>query len=370
MGFDLERNFFRRYGARRMRDYQAQPIMLRAPEMPDLEDDAAGHDSPHEVNLPNVRLDYEIEPARWQTRRVTRCNERGTVSIADLDVWNLRPICFVDGKDVGRSVAWLSVNGYPVPVRVSQIGAISIRNDNGQLKRDWVDVRRVVSFITAYFPDEEIEEFRTDLDRAGFQLLEVPTPDEKYRFDFETVAGRTRVRSRYEMNQLEKQALQSTSNRPTIVDGRLDQHTGAYDPDIAPVLGVVKSHHQLYLQSEEQCCATLYSLEPGMRTPAFLLPDKKIVTWYVRLCGSNGEMPNWGTVRLELPQPFFENSLAGDFSALDSYARLVCEYRCRNEDYGRAPVSLHPIVRAEESLGALFTPVEKLVHHFYHEFRL
>jgi hypothetical protein len=344
--------------------------MLRAPETPGLEDEETEHDHARETSLPNVQLDYETEPATWQTRRVTRCSERGTVTIADLNTWKLRPICFVDGKDVGRSVAWLSVKGYPVPMRVSQIGAVSLRNDEGELKRDWVEVRRVVSFITEYFAPDEVEEFRADLAHSGFELLSVPTPDERFRFDFETVAGRTRVRSRYEMNLLEKQALQSTANRPTIVDGRLDQHSGAYDPDIAPILGVVKSHHQLYLQAEEQCCATLYGLEPGMRTPAFLLPDKKIVTWYVRLCGSNGEMPSWGTVRLEVPQPFFEGTLANDFNTLDSYSRLVCEYRCRNEDYGRAPVSLHPIVRAEESLGALFTPVEKLVHHFYHEFRL
>lgn len=344
-------------------------MLLCAPETSDLEDDI-GHDRGGETKLPNVQLSYEREPSKWQAHQVSCCDERGSVTIADLDTWNLRPICFVDGKDVGRAAAWLNVHGYPVPLRVSQIGAVSMRNDNGQLRRDWESVQRVVSFITDYFPPDEVEQFRSELEAGGFTLLSVPMPEEKYRFDFEIVAGRTRTRSRYAMNLLEKQALQSTANRPCIVDGRLDQHAGAYDPDTAPILGVVKSHHQLYLQESEAACATLYRLEPGTRTPVFLLPDKKIVTWYVRLCGSNGELPNWGTVRLEVPQPFFENTLDRDFGCVDAYSRLVCEYRCRDDSYGRAPVSLHPIVRAEESLGALFMPVEKLMHHFYHEFRL
>jgi hypothetical protein len=90
----------------------------------------------------------------------------------------------------------------------------------------------------------------------------------------------------------------------------------------------------------------------------------------VRLCGANGELPNWGAVRLELPQPFFEDTLSRDWSCVDAYSRLVCEYRCRDSGYGRAPVSLHPIVRAEQSLGALFQPVETLVQQFYHRFGL
>jgi len=44
---------------------------------------------------------------------------------------------------------------------------------------------------------------------------------------------------------------------------------------------------------------------------------------------------------------------------------LICEYRCRDQDYSRAPVSIHPIQRAEESLGSLFTQSDTITNRFY-----
>src|SRR5205823_9895437 len=48
--------------------------------------------------------------------------------------WSHRPTRFVDGKDAGQTVAWLrSPEGYPIPVRLAQIGAIVMRNEDGRL---------------------------------------------------------------------------------------------------------------------------------------------------------------------------------------------------------------------------------------------
>jgi len=44
---------------------------------------------------------------------------------------------------------------------------------------------------------------------------------------------------------------------------------------------------------------------------------------------------------------------------------LICQYRCTDKSYQRASVSLYPIQRAEECLGALFTGAETIINRFY-----
>ena len=50
---------------------------------------------------------------------------------------------------------------------------------------------------------------------------------------------------------------------------------------------------------------------------------------------------------------------------MDLLSATLYQYRCRRDDYGRAAVSLHPIVRAEESLGALLQPMNRVISQFY-----
>jgi hypothetical protein len=86
----------------------------------------------------------------------------------------------------------------------------------------------------------------------------------------------------------------------------------------------------------------------------------------VRLAGAHGSLPNWGLVRVELPLLWFER--LGDAAGLEHVNRLslaLCEYRCRERSYGRQAVSLHPIVRAEQLLGALFGHGTQLASRFY-----
>src|SRR5215210_1486837 len=98
-------DFFRGYGGQRMVEYDAQEPLLDAPD--DEDDMPAG-----------VKLDDEMAPDEWKAQPVVvpngwRANE-----------WSERPVRFVDGKDSGETVTWLRApNGYPVPVRLSEIGA-------------------------------------------------------------------------------------------------------------------------------------------------------------------------------------------------------------------------------------------------------
>lgn len=112
---------------------------------------------------------------------------------------------------------------------------------------------------------------------------------------------------------------------------------------------------------------TYYNLEMGQRTPAFLLEQKNItvVSWYLRLDGTAGTMPGWGIVRLEIPEKFFSQQLQRDWSYIDALSRMICEYRCKDKSYERASVSLYPIQRAEEILGATMTGGDQIVSRFY-----
>jgi hypothetical protein len=45
-------------------------------------------------------------------------------------------------------------------------------------------------------------------------------------------------------------------------------------------------------------------------------------------------------------------------------SRWLIDARCRQQSYARMPVSLEPIVRAEDSLKSLFTPFGVLRNRF------
>lgn len=342
MGLD----FLRNHGACRVRDDDPHPLLL---------DDGATLTDPEDEGVDRT---YEVPEADWRPRDTGR-------AAADAD-WSYRPRCFVDGKDVGRMVAWLqSREGYPVPVRLSEIGAAVVREENGILTREFALVERVVSLMGDLFPWEEVEQFAIALQEREFRLLLSQPPKDGWSYDFERMRKTTQNRSNDEMIRLEGQALARISSLPTLIDGRLEPRAGAFDDERSPVAGLIKSHSRNYLHPEGW--RAYYALRPGERTPAFRLQGRNltVVSWYVRLDGAQREMPNWGVVRLEIAEPFFTGQLGGDWTHLDRLSHLVCEYRCRDSDYGRAPVSIYPVQRTEEKLGALFTQSDSLINHFY-----
>lgn len=339
-------DFLRKHGARRIRNYEPQPFLL--------DDGLMLEDEPRE----KIGLGYEVAETDWQP--LDAAEEPG---IRD---WPQRPRRFIDGKDVGRTVAWLqSREGYPVPVRLSEIGAVEMRDVDGQLRREFHVIERVVSLMGDLFPWDEIEDFAAQLRVNGFRLLLVREPKTGWSYDFERMRKTTQNRSNDEMARLERQALALNADIPTIVDGRLDPHAGAFDDETQPVTGVIKTHLENYLHA--QGWRVFYNLQPGQRTPAFSIKrdNLDLVSWYLRLDGARGELPNWGVVRIEISRRFFEVELDRDRSYVNRLSQLICDYRCRDQSYGRAAVSIHPVQRAEESLGALLTPPGTLVNRFY-----
>lgn len=343
MGLD----FLRNNGAKRMASYAPLPPMFDAPSTDDVDTD--------------VNWDYELPADHWKP---LPAHVEGGWRVRD---WAERPSRFVDGKDVGDTIAWLwSPERHPVPVRLSQIGGVAVRVEDGRVGREDPLVERVVSMVVDPFPWEGIEGFAGDLQEHGFRLLPARPPGGAPSYDFEEMRKAAQNRSNDEMGTLEEAALARDRSQPAVVDGRLEPRQGGIgDLDGAPVVGLIKTYSREYLHPRG--VQVRLELEPLHRTPLFALPDEKlpIVSWYLRLSGAASAMPNWGVVRVELPLAWFEPRKNSDGPAyVDHLSAMLCEYRTHDQTYGRAAVSLHPIVRAEQLLSAVFAPSNLLGSRF------
>lgn len=343
--------FIKNYGGCRVEQYDAQFPLLSEETDEDL------NQTPEKVDL-----DYEVKHRAidWEPINLsTPPNWRPSN-------WHERPTHFIDGKDVGETVASVrSPSGQLVPIRLSQIGSITMRVENGECRREFEVVERVVSMAVDLFPWTEVESFAAALQDNGFRLLPVRPPGGISSYDFETMRKRTQNRSNTEMEALEESAISHSGGEPTVIDGRLQPRMGGFDIDESPVFGVIKTQRQNYLHIKG--IQVLYGLEAGQRTPVFTISRGwlPVVSWFVRLSGGGGGTPSTGIVRVEASKSWFEKYHKHNWDFVDKLSRTVYEYRCRECSYGRAAISLHPIVRAEESLGSLFQPLSILSNRFY-----
>ncbi len=202
MGLD----FIRNNGGRRVRNYEVQPLLL--------DDGLMQSEVPEDTK---IDLDREMPSDTWHTIDVSGAAVPGD--------WPLRPRRFVDGKDLGRTVAWLQTReGYPVPVRLSEIGAVVMANNGGELRREFAVVERVVSLMVDPFPWDEIESFAIALHEQRFRLLPCREPLNGLSYNFEEMRATTQYRTKDEMSRLERQGLARATHVPTLVDGRLEPH--------------------------------------------------------------------------------------------------------------------------------------------------
>ncbi|MBW3597268.1 MAG: hypothetical protein KY475_08340, partial [Planctomycetes bacterium] len=239
------------------------------------------------------------------------------------------------------------------------------------LRRAFATVERVVTMITDPFPWREVESFAVALRSIGLRLLPATPPtDETGRsrpsFDFELLRRRTEYRSTYEMATLEELALHQDPHRPSLADGRLESRVRTLELRAIPAVGLIKTHRENYLHP--QGWRAFYDLAPGQRTPTFVIPSQRlsVVSWYLRLSGGDDDGPTWGVVRVEMTEAFFQ-SLPDPWPYVDALSAWLVELRCRRAGYDRAPISLAPIVQAEESLRSLFSPPDYLKWWFYRE---
>lgn len=316
---------------------------------------------------PDVEYDLEVPPEAWAP--VVPEPPAG-----GLDAWPRRPRLFVDGKDVGETIAFITApGGFPVPIRLGQIGAVVMALDGRALHRTFEVHEKVVSFVADPFPWEHVEAFARDLQALGFRFLPARAPDGGCTLDFERMRKAAQNRSNDEMGSLEEAALVRDLTTPTVIDGRLEPRAAGFDAASSPVYGVVKTQRKRYLHDEG--LHVLFALEQGQRTPLLAIPGTgssglDVVSWYLRLAGEASPMLQAGIVRVEVARRFFEaeglhGTPAGSAFA-DALSCWLVRLRHRDARYARAAISLHPIVRAEDSLGACFCDGARLISHFRH----
>jgi hypothetical protein len=309
-----------------------------------------------------IDLSLEMPETNWQRVLVDR------VTGWQPSEWNYSPIRFVDGKDVGQTVAWVySPDGYPIPIRLAQIGSVVMTMDHGETHRSYSIVERVVSMVVDPFPWEEIESFARSLQANGLRLLPAYLSIDEATYEFEKLRRTAQKRSSSEMGVLEEAAIAQNDQIPTIVDGPLQWRSGGFDRAYSPVFGIIKTHYRNYLHKSGM--QLLYQLRAGERTPFFrLMPIQRapVITWYLRLSDGVGTTPAWGFVRVEVSQEWF-NMNQQDENFVNRLSRAIFDYRCKESSYRRAPVSIRPIVRAEESLGSQLQPESRILADFYRQ---
>lgn len=347
------RRFFRRYRAAAVGIY---------PEQPELE---AMSEEQEEL----IEWDHEVPQDEWKPIVLPEAPAKSDES----------PQRFIDGCHLGHAVVCVRApeTGWPIPLMLAEVGGVALRLDGRELVRDFFGLERVLSFVADPFPWEEVEAFAEAMaNHPDFPMrllpATAPTKD-KNPFDYEVMRKQAQNRSNNEMANWEAVALAADAAVPVLVDGRLEPRLRSEDQaeKRSLVVGVVKQQAQNYLHP--QGWRTLLDLRPGQRTPYFRVARRKsgtandlpVATWYVKLSGGQEETPNWGAIRVEIAWVQFERwPAAARTAAVSRLSRWLVDARCRQRSYARAPVSLEPIVRAEESLKSLFTPFGVLRNRF------
>ncbi len=272
------------------------------------------------------------------------------------------PLRFIDGSLHSRTVGVIRVGGGLRPMVLAAVGAVELRLEDRRLVRapDGQRIDCVLCVAANQMGTELTLELAQAVAERGIRLIARESDAETH--DFELIRRRAWDFAKGEMEELERQLLLRDAAVPALADGLLERRLVTIESQRQPAIGMVKQVLRHYLPAP--LTSLLYELAPGERTPAFLLQTKnaKLVTWYLRL--GEGELmgPGQGIVRLSMPMEYLEGRFPSpsersrELSALSLWLRQV---RCRERSYGRAAVSLEPIVRAEEQLRSLLPPIEQ-----------
>lgn len=285
------------------------------------------------------------------------------------------PVRFIDGSHSSHPVLCVrSPQGYPIPLLLAEVGAVALRLKGRTFDREFACVERVLGFVADPFPWEQVEAFAAALaNSAEFRLrvlpARMPDPTAASPFDYDAMRTQAYNRCQNEMLKLEVLALEAVPDVPTLVDGQLGGRIGEKAAARRPlVVGAVKSPTPPALHPAG--FNALLDLKPGQRTPFFRderPSDVRLASWFLRLAGGPRLAPNWGVVRIDVPWVQLDRYPDGAARSgfVDRLSRWLVDARCRTDSYARMPVSLDPVVRAEDALKPLFTPVPVLVNRLY-----
>lgn len=126
-----------------------------------------------------------------------------------------------------------------------------------------------------------------------------------------------------------------------VVDGPLSHRR-----HVPGAVGYVKSQHVQYLPDDQQLL--LHRLQPGQRTPLFLLggPWNRF-SWYLRLPGGGSEIGPAGLVRAEMSADLAASAAA---TRADLVTATLPRFASSPHKEPRAPQNLYPIAGLEREL--------------------
>ena len=314
-------------------------------------------DEEEEQRADNINLDYEVPTPKW-------------APIAPGAPPEDAPVRFIDGSVFSRTAGALVVSFRSRPMIAAVVSAASLVLEGRTLKRGaGTQARKLLCVYSDGIEPDVLFHARGLLREHGISLEERPSPLPLH--DFDAMRRSTRALAMEAMEGCEKQVLFAEPETPTLVDGLLERRLAAAPTHNIPVVGLVKRQMAQYLPAVQQ--ELLYRLKPGERTPAFVLntvQHVEIVNTYVRLSSQAGMSPSYGIVRLTAPLAYVERAHKGDLAAyLSGLAGYVYRLRHRDLAYGRAGISVEPIVRVEDHLHAILPDVEVLVSKLHHLFQ-
>jgi len=324
-----------------------------APLAPPL-DLAPGDSAPPEGR---VDLDYERPRRQW-------------APIDPGEPCDDLPVRFIDGSIVSRLAGALVVEGRQRPLIAATIAAAALELRGRTLTRlPGAITRTLVAVYQDDIEPEALDHAARVLREHGISLL-LREMDSGPR-DFDTMRLSTRNRAMDEMEACEREVLLQSRETPTLVDGLLERRLVRVPDRSLPAVGLVKQHAATYLPPDLQ--EMLYTLRPGQRTPAFAMEidDVPLANTYVRLSAQPGASPSYGVVRVTAPVQYLEQRHGGEarWRYLSALAGHLHRLRHRDEAYGRAGISIEPIVRVEEHLKAIRPSIDQVIARLHRLFR-
>ena len=296
-------------------------------------------------------FDYELPQHAWRAL---------TPGAAPPDA----PVRFVDGSIVSRTVGVITVASRRRPLIAATISAAALELKGRNLSRAAGARRLKILCLNSNGIDhDDLEATRQQLGELGVGL---ETSEANQTADFDTMRRSARSIAMSVMEAAERSVMCDADETPTLVDGLLERRL-TQGRQAVPVVGVVKRQIATYLPPGLQ--ELVYSLNPGERTPAFVLqvmgPNRaelEIVNCYVRLSSPLGAAPSYGIVRLSAPLEYVKRHHVGQDLGpyLSGLAGYIYTLRHRDYVYARAGISIEPIVRVEEHLHALRPDIDSL----------
>lgn len=293
-----------------------------------------------------------------------------------LDLWHpiaarpdavARPLRFIDGSFQARMVLILQdTRRRPRPAILGSVGAMVVRLEPSNGGRFTVHRGEHRTDCGLFFLADGLDRRDIDVLRGALGPAEIRVAPGSGTIgaDFEDVRQDTLTLVRRRMLDLESELLAAGAEHPTVIDGLLDQRMHGFPTHDIPAVGVVKHQLKSYLHRAGQ--TLMWDLEPGERTPAFLMNTTRgeFVSYYLRLARGRSLLPTEGIVRVMVSRAHFEGAVGQRFAYLDGLAYWLCHLRCTDPGYARAAISLQPIVLCEERIKALLPKLGQRVGAF------